>query len=225
MISGLRTGGGSRSPITSLGHSGPIPLSSSPPGPLEGNGGGGGGHSNNNNNHSKNVNPIPAPLQKLFTQLEFFAMLETDKKPNLRTMTFSDANSYLDALYRGWYNETKENVVQRVRMIVNETLDALNDYQHTEFIYILIEKLRQFRRGVLTLLDTYHKYPKVVSDLKVVIDNIDLNLKNQHDFLNSLNSSSSSSSTSSSRPIDFSISPGLRTLPPLSLTPPRDYGD
>ena len=121
---------------------------------------------------------IPVGLQQLLAKHYFLAQISRGKKPNMTNMTFSDATSWVDAFWRGWYyRETKKTLISDIEKIINETIDAINNHQHNlDFLGLIINALAATRVGIESMTTTYRTHPETVGQIKVQLQNIDLQL-------------------------------------------------
>ena len=131
--------------------------------------------------HTQNTNAIPGPLMNLMAQLNFLGMIERGKKVNWYTQSFSDSNSYLGAIYRSTYGESRKGLIFHLSQIIDQSIRALEAYNNTSFCEIIINLLAKAKNGIQNLKTTYQKDPFVVSQIEVCISNIDMQLeKNKH---------------------------------------------
>lgn len=122
------------------------------------------------------ANPIPSSLCELLTHLQYIAMTKKDQKPCIRKMNFVDSNSTMGAIYRFFTSENHDSLVMYIEKIINQTVAALNEYQKTEFLSIIMESLSEAKNGIENIITTYEKYPQTVSRLTVCLKNIKLQL-------------------------------------------------
>jgi hypothetical protein len=129
----------------------------------------------------KNTNAIPAPLLDLMVKLNFLGMIERGKKINWCSLSFSDSNSYLGALYRSTYGENRKGLIFHLSQIIDQSIRALEAYNNTTFCEIIINSMAKAKNGIQNLKTTYQKDPFVVSQIEACISNIDMQLeKNKH---------------------------------------------
>jgi hypothetical protein len=119
---------------------------------------------------------IPTALRELLSRLEYLSMTKVGYKLNIKSLTFADAHSKIDAVYRGWNGENKEDMVLQVNQIVDLTIEGFIQYKDTPFFSLLFDCLSRAKTGITTLMTTYEAHPDVVAQLRVCIANINLQL-------------------------------------------------
>lgn len=119
---------------------------------------------------------IPPPLRDLLSKLAFFAMIERGKKPCVNDMSFVDSGSWFGAYKRWMTNEDRNNMVVQINSIIDQAIMAIDEYRGSEFFPLIINGLAKARQGISHLTSTYSDSPKTVSDIKICLDNIDLQL-------------------------------------------------
>jgi hypothetical protein len=119
---------------------------------------------------------IPPPLRDLLSKLAFFAMIERGKKPCVNDMSFVDSGSWFGAYKRWMTNEDRNNMVVQINAIIDQAIMAIDEYRGSEFFPLIINGLAKARQGISHLTSTYSDSPKTVSDIKICLDNIDLQL-------------------------------------------------
>ena len=129
------------------------------------------------------TNSIPATLNDLLVKLKILSMIERGKKINMGTMTFIDANSWLGALGRSLYGEGRKGLMVHLNQIVQQAINAINEYHDTEFCKIIVNHLAQAKVGIQSLTTTYQFDPSVVAQIDVCISNIDLQLEKNRNLL------------------------------------------
>jgi hypothetical protein len=60
--------------------------------------------------------------------------------------------------------------------IIDQAIMAIDEYRGSEFFPLIINGLAKARQGISHLTSTYSDSPKTVSDIKICLDNIDLQL-------------------------------------------------
>lgn len=120
---------------------------------------------------------IPTSLRELLKKLEFLGMIEIGKKPCMNDMTFVDSRSWMGAFYRNRSGENRKGTMLQVEQTIDQAIVSLKEYSGTEFNYIIIKSLKKARIGIQNLAETYATSPGVVAQIRVIISNIDLQLK------------------------------------------------
>jgi len=126
---------------------------------------------------------IPATLRDLLGKLEFLSMIERGKKPCMGDMTFVDGNSFWGAIIRAFKGEGSKGMLVHLNQIVEQTVEAIDDYKDTEFLPIIIIAFAKAKIGINNLITTYKEQPMVVSQINVILSNINLQLKNHRQYM------------------------------------------
>lgn len=122
-------------------------------------------------------NSIPQSLSELLVKLNILSMIECGKKINLSTMSFVDSTSWWGSLSRTIYGESRKNMIVHLYQIINQSIEAIEEYKNTELQPILIEHLTKAKIGIQNLATTYHHDPNIVAQINVCISNIELQLR------------------------------------------------
>jgi hypothetical protein len=122
-------------------------------------------------------NSIPIGLQTLLSDLNFLSQIRRDTKPCCENRILISANSWGGAIYRYLKGENRNNVVSQVEKIVACTIDAIERYQNTDHIKIIVNYFSDAREGIAALLIVYANDPNITAKIKVQIDLIDIQLK------------------------------------------------
>lgn len=125
---------------------------------------------------------IPATLRDLLSKLEFLSMIERGKKPCMGDMTFVDGNSFWGALMRAFKGEGNKGMLVHLNQIIEQTVEAIEEYKDTEFFPIIINTLAKAKLGIGNLITTYKEQPSVVSQINVLLSNINLQLKKNRQY-------------------------------------------
>lgn len=128
-------------------------------------------------------NSIPPPLRDLLSKLEFLGMLECGYKPCMNDMTFVSSSSWWGAFKRTMEGENRKSMMLHINNIVDQALEAIREYNGTEFLVLLINTLSRAKMGVVHLLSTYQRHPSVLAQLNVCISNITLQLEKNKKYL------------------------------------------
>lgn len=120
---------------------------------------------------------IPTTLSDLLGKLEFLGMINRGKKPCMGDMTFVDGNSLWGALVRAYKGEGHKGMLAHINQIIEQTVEAINEYKDTEFLPIIITALHKAKIGINNLNTTYKDQPAVTSKINVIITNINHQLK------------------------------------------------
>jgi hypothetical protein len=130
------------------------------------------------------TNPIPSTLHELLVELQFLGMIERGMKVNMMSkMSFVDANSWYDAFARRIYGEGRKSLVLYINKTVTRAIASIAEYHNTEFSRIILNTLSEAKIGIRNLSDTYQSDPHMVSEISVIIKNIDLQLEKHKDML------------------------------------------
>jgi len=127
-------------------------------------------------------NSIPVDLRELLVRLEFLSMNKRGNKINTNNMSFVSADSWFGCVKRAFNHENRKTSLQFIINTVDLTIDYINKYSTSEFLRIIINSLSTARIGICELATTYRNDPEIVSNLKVCLANIDIQL-NKHKHL------------------------------------------
>lgn len=119
---------------------------------------------------------IPIDLRFVLVNLEFISMIKRGYKINTNTMNFVDANSWFGSIRRMLGHENRRNTLDFVVRIVSLTIDMIDKYEKSSYLKIIINTLNSARVGISELASTYREDPEIVSNLKVCLQNIDIQL-------------------------------------------------
>lgn len=127
------------------------------------------------------TNSIPSTLNDLLVKLQILSMISRGKKINMGVMSFTDANSWIGSLHRSLSGEGRKGLMIHLSQIVHQTIEAIYEYRDTEFCKLIVNHLAEAKIGIQNLITTYQADPNIVAQIKICIENIDLQLtKNQH---------------------------------------------
>ena len=128
--------------------------------------------------HSKS---IPVDLNMILVKLEFISLIKRGYKINTNTMNFVDANSWSGAVRRMLSHENRKLSLDFITRTISSAIDAIDRYEKTSYLRILINSLNTARIGISELASTYRDDPEFVSNIKVCLASIDIQLNK---FLN-----------------------------------------
>lgn len=126
---------------------------------------------------------IPTTLRDLLSKLEFLSMIKPNQKPCMGDMTFVDATSFWGAVIRAMKGEGNKGMIAHIHQIIEQTIDAIEEYRHGEFLPIILSTLYKAKIGIAHLNTTYKDQPSVVSKINVILANINHQLQNYKDSL------------------------------------------
>lgn len=132
---------------------------------------------------SGSTNAIPVTLNDLLVKLTFLSKLEQGIKINISDMSFVDANSIVGSVTRFLTGESRKNLMVHLGQIVDQSIVAINDYQNTEFCAIIVNHLARAKMGIQTLSTTYSDDPQIISQIEVMVQNIDIQLSKNKNLL------------------------------------------
>ena len=134
---------------------------------------------------SPNVtNSIPVTLNDLLVKLKILSMIERGKKINMGSMTFVDSSSWYGSLQRSLSGEGRKSLMVHLDQIVQQAINAISEYQSTEFCKIIINHLAEAKIGINNLSTTYQSDPNIVAHINILVTNIDLQLEKNRSLLN-----------------------------------------
>lgn len=129
------------------------------------------------------INSIPVTLNDLLVKLKILSMLERGKKINIGTMSFVDANSWIGSFTRSITGESRKGLMIHLNQIIQEAINAIEEYSNTEFCKIIVNHLAQAKVGIQNLITTYQSDPYIIAQIYVCITNIDLQLEKNRKLL------------------------------------------
>ncbi len=129
------------------------------------------------------TNSIPVPLNDLLVKLKILGKIERGNKINMGTMTFTESSSWMGALNRTLCGEGRKGLMTHLNQIIQQSINAINEYHNTEFCGLVVNHLAQAKIGIQNLITTYQSDPNTVSQLEICIANINLQLEKNHSLL------------------------------------------
>ncbi len=126
---------------------------------------------------------LPTPIMELITNLSVIGLIEKEQKLNISTMSFSPSNTWGQAFYRYYHRESRQGLIEYLKNTLSQTILAIMDYKDTEFCKIIINHLALTKPGIQNLAITYADDPNILSQLNVILENIDIQLNKNRKFL------------------------------------------
>lgn len=124
---------------------------------------------------------IPITLKDLLVKLHFLAQIDGGYKPNLFNLSLVDGNSWYGAILRFWKGENRKSTIQWLEKLIEETIEAINLYTKSNYLSLLLLRLSEARKGITAMKKTYDSDKHTLSQINVILDNIDIQLlKHQH---------------------------------------------
>lgn len=123
------------------------------------------------------TNSIPITLNDLLVKLQILSMIERGQKINMGTMTFVDSSSWFGSIQRSLNGEGRKSLMIQINQIIHQAIEAISEYKNTEFYKLIIDKLDSSKLGLDNLSITYQNDPNIVAQVKVCIDNINLQIR------------------------------------------------
>jgi hypothetical protein len=117
---------------------------------------------------------IPKPITNLITNLCIVSLLEKNQKLNLKTMSFSDKTTWGQTFYRFYYRESRHNLIDYLKALISESILAIQDFSGTEYLPLIVNHLNLAKTGLENLIETYKDDPKIVAELKIIMENIEI---------------------------------------------------
>jgi hypothetical protein len=108
--------------------------------------------------------------------LEYLSLITPAMKPCFSDYSLVDGKSWKSIFKRIYQSENRKMMIININNIIHLALDALCEYRSTEYVNIIVTGLAKAKMGLQNLLNTYSKDPNIVSQLHVIIMNIDLQL-------------------------------------------------
>ena len=139
-------------------------------------------------------------------------MIKRGYKINTNTMNFVDANSWFGSIRRMLGHENRRNTLDFVVRIVSLTIDMIDKYEKSSYLKIIINTLNSARVGISELASTYREDPEIVSNLKVCLQNIDIQLDKYKNLVKGYDSHQISSSLPPLSSTETCICPGIKSV-------------
>lgn len=155
---------------------------------------------------------LPTPIMELITNLSVIGLIEKEKKLNISTMSFSPANTWGQAFYRYYHRESRQGLIEYLKNTLAQTILAIQDYRDTEFCKIIINHLSLSKSGIQNLAITYADDPNILSQLNVILENIDIQLNKNKKFLEPNFKSMIQPQIASSPPIPIPYTPMIGSV-------------
>jgi len=119
---------------------------------------------------------LPNELNDILVKLKFLSLIKREQSVNFATMTIHNV-SFWSSFCSMFYTEDSKGMLRSIKTIVEDAIVAISDYKNTEYLVIITDYLSEAQIGLHNLLITYNYDPVVVSNLKVIIDNVTMHLK------------------------------------------------
>jgi hypothetical protein len=129
------------------------------------------------------ANSIPDPLRDLLSKLVFLSMIEKGRKPCMHDMTFVKSSSWMGSLRRAVAGEGRKSMIIHINQIVDTAIQAIEEYRDTEFLSLIVNKLAMSKIGIENLITTYQKHPDTIAKIRICVDNINIQLEKNKQFL------------------------------------------
>lgn len=123
------------------------------------------------------MSSMPAYLKELLKNLEFLSMIQKNVKPCLSDMSFVESNSWSGAWKRSHNSESKKNLLNYMDSVVEQAFIAIQDPRNKEWVVNIIQSLSRAKVGISATETTYLDFPDYISSVRVLIKNIDHQLK------------------------------------------------
>lgn len=130
------------------------------------------------------TNSIPPALTDLLVKLRILSMIERGMKINMGSLTFVSCSSWIGAIQRSLNGEGRKSLVVHLNNIIEQAINAISEYQNTEFCKIIVNALSDSKIGINNLIITYQNDPSVVAQIKTCLENIDIQLNKNRKYLN-----------------------------------------
>lgn len=131
---------------------------------------------------------VPVHLQTLFDTMDFIGHAKVGFKPCFNGMYYVNSNSWLGSLYRfknGESQSSKGNDI--IRKCCQESVQAYNQYEDTDFSEIILNKMLSLREGILAIRETYLNDENEVKTCSHLMNSVlELDRKIPKDILNTI---------------------------------------
>ena len=130
---------------------------------------------------------IPESLQSLVVDLDFLARIEKGMKPCYNDRVQVSASSWLGAMYRRYYGESRSKMLEHLKETVKKTDEAISNPQNGDFLPLIINSLYGANKGVVNLSETYQDDPDVLKDISIELANMAVHLYRYQYLINENN--------------------------------------
>jgi hypothetical protein len=110
-------------------------------------------------------------------------MIKRGQTLSISDNTIVEAKSYLGWIKRKYNREDKHKLVIYIEDVIGETIRCLKDYQDKNYLILITNSLNNARGGITNLLSTYSDYTDTISQLKILIRDLDLQLSEHRRYL------------------------------------------
>src|SRR3989338_1259481 len=129
------------------------------------------------------TNSIPTTLNELLVKLKFISLIERGKKVNINANSCIDRGSWFGSIWRSLSGEGRKGLMLYLSSTINQAITAINEYNDTEFKVVIVNHLAGTKPGLNNLLETYGPDLSIVSQISVLITNIDIQLEKNRELL------------------------------------------
>lgn len=129
------------------------------------------------------TNSIPTTLNELLVKLKFISLIERGKKVNINANSCIDRNSWIGSFWRSLSGEGRKGLMLYLISTINQAITAINEYNGTEFKGLIVNHLAGTKPGLSNLLETYGSDLSIISQISVLISNIDIQLEKNRELL------------------------------------------
>lgn len=115
-------------------------------------------------------------MSELLHKLAVIALIEKEYKLNVYTLSFTQNSSWCGSLNRYLRGESRRSLIDMLNKLIQQTIQAIQDYSNTEFCKLVINHLNSAKTGIENLSVTYKDDPNIVAQLEIILENITIQL-------------------------------------------------
>ena len=119
---------------------------------------------------------IPDGLKSTLKDLYLISKIEENQKFNVKSRSFANS-SLLDRFSRWFEKESRKESIKKIDDIVNSGISCLNLYTDPDFRKMILGGLKGCKKGIENLMKTYESDADVLSDLHLMILNINMQFR------------------------------------------------
>ena len=163
---------------------------------------------------------LPITVKEVLVNLEFLGKVQRGIKPNMKSRTFSDSDSWVGWFFRRLYGEGEKSLTTNLERIVDQTIVSIEQYSETEFLPLIVTALSKAKVGVDHLMDTYVSHPDTSAKISVCLSSINLIFSKYPDII--AERTSKSKEVSVSNVMDLTGEPVSKTSTQNNKTERKD---
>lgn len=108
---------------------------------------------------------IPSDLRMLYKEIELLSSIPQDHKVNLNSFSYSQ-NNWRGNLYRYFNGESHQNVIEKMRDIINKAI--IYNQQYPNYRHEILERLTKLRDSLPIYKKVYAQRIDTIADLNII---------------------------------------------------------